>query len=106
MIDTKKAKIIFVDSPPIGNDSVLISQTSLCANDQGQYSNYQKILFESQQEIDQWAKSEQLKNFVMGLNLNQELFDECLDSRKYENSVRKILILQKTLELKKSLSLK
>jgi len=32
-------------------------------------------------------KSEQLKKFAMDLELDEGLFDECLDSGKYENQV-------------------
>jgi len=87
LIETKQANIIFVDSIPAGSDSVLISQATFCAEEQGKYSEYQKQLFSSQQEIDTWAKSEQLKIIANDLNLNAEKFDNCLDSEKYKNKV-------------------
>jgi len=87
LIDTNKANIIFLDSISLGNDSVLISEATYCANDQGKYSEYQEILFDSQQKIDNWAKSEQLKKFALDLELDMESFEECLDSRKYENKI-------------------
>ena len=87
LIETKKANIVFLDSISLGNDSVLISEATFCANDQEKYSKYQEILFASQQEIDDWAKSEQLKKFAMDLELDSELFESCLDSGKYKNQV-------------------
>jgi len=87
LIETQKANIVFLDSISLGNDSVMISEATFCANDQEKYSEYQEILFNSQQKIDDWAKSEQLKEFAMDLDLDLELFEECLDSRKYENKV-------------------
>jgi len=87
LIETQKANIVFLDSISLGNDSILISEATFCANDQEKYSEYQEILFNSQQKIDDWAKSEQLKKFAMDLDLELELFEECLDSRKYENKV-------------------
>ena len=87
LIETDKANMVFFDSISLGNDSVLISEATYCANDQGKYSKYQEILFDSQQEIDNWAKSEQLKKFAIDLELDVESFDECLDSRKYQNKV-------------------
>lgn len=87
LIETKKANIIFLDSISLGNDSVLISEATMCANDQEKYSQYQEILFESQQKIDDWAKSEQLKKFAMDLELDESLFDACLDSGKYEDDI-------------------
>jgi len=87
LIETQKANIIFLDSISLGNDSILISEATFCANEQKKYSEYQEMLFNSQQKIDDWAKSEQLKRFAMDLDLDLELFEECLDSRKYENKV-------------------
>ncbi len=87
LIETRKASIIFLDSISLGNDSVLISEVTYCANDQGKYLEYHEILFDSQQEIDNWAKSEQLKKFAIDLELDMVSFDECLDSGKYENKI-------------------
>jgi len=87
LIETQKANIVFLDSISLGDDSVLISEATFCADDQEKYSEYQKILFNSQQKIDDWAKSEQLKKFAIDLGLDLELFEECLDSGKYENTV-------------------
>ena len=87
LIETKKANMVFLDSISLGDDSVLMSEATYCAEEQGKYSEYQKILFESQQGIDDWAKSEQLKKFAMELQLDPELFESCLDSGKYEKQV-------------------
>lgn len=87
LIETKKANIVFLDSIGVGQDSVLISEATFCANDQGKYLQYQELLFNSQQKIDSWAKSEQLKKFAVDLDLNFESFEKCLDSSKYENNV-------------------
>lgn len=88
LIKTNKANMIFLDVSPLGNDSILISQATFCAEEQGKYSEYQEILFSNQQEIDSWAKYEQLKNFAMDLNLNVENFENCLDSGKYEKDIQ------------------
>lgn len=87
LIKTNKANMVFIDAPPLGTDSLLISQATLCANEQGKYSEYQEMLFLQQQEIDSWAKSEQLKNFAMDLNLSMSQFENCLDSEKYKKDV-------------------
>jgi len=87
LIETQKANIVFLDSISLGNDSILISEATFCANDQEKYSEYQEVLFNSQQKIDDWAKSEQLKRFAMDLDLDLESFEECLDSGKYEKKV-------------------
>jgi protein-disulfide isomerase len=87
LIETKKANIVFLDSLSLGNDSVLISEATMCANDQEKYSQYQEILFESQQKIDDWAKSKELKKFAMDLELDEDMFDACLDSGKYRSQI-------------------
>lgn len=87
LIETKKSNIIFLDSPPEGNDSILISQATFCADEQGKYSEYQKQLFASQLKVDTWAKSEQLKRFANDLNLDGVKFGDCLDSEKFKNKV-------------------
>ena len=87
LIETKKANMVFLDSISLGDDSVLISEATYCAEEQGKYSEYQETLFSSQQEIDDWAKSEQLKKIAMNLELDHELFVSCLDSGKYEKQV-------------------
>ncbi len=87
LIETQKANMVFLDSISLGDDSVLMSEATYCAEEQGKYSEYQKILFNSQQGIDDWAKSEQLKKFAMELQLDPELFESCLDSGKYEKQV-------------------
>jgi len=97
LIETKKANIIFLDSLSLGNDSVLISEATMCANDQEKYLQYQEILFASQQKIDDWAKSEQLKKFAMDLELDEEMFDTCLDSGKYNDDVLSNLDYSKSL---------
>ena len=87
LIETQKANMVFLDSISLGADSVLMSEATYCAEDQGKYSEYQEILFRSQQKIDGWAKSEQLKKFAMELELDLELFESCLDSGQYEKQV-------------------
>jgi protein-disulfide isomerase len=87
LIETKKANMVFLDAISLGDDSVLISEATYCAEEQGKYSEYQEILFRSQQEIDDWAKYEQLKKFATDIKLEPELFESCLDSGKYEKQV-------------------
>lgn len=101
LIETQKANIVFLDSISLGSDSILISEATFCANDQNKYSEYQKILFASQQEIDSWAKPEQLKKFAMDLELDSELFESCLDSGKYKNKVLSNIDYAKSLDVDK-----
>lgn len=88
LIESKKANLVFVDTVPLGNDSLLASEATYCAKEQEKYSEYQELLFNSQQEIDDgWARSEQLKTFANNLELDMESFENCLDSEKYKNQI-------------------
>ena len=89
-IDTGKANLIFVDFAFLGKDSPKASQATYCADDQNMYWEYHESLYDSQEsKIDSgWANSERLKAFAFNLNLDMELFNECLDSEKYSKRVQ------------------
>ena len=89
-IETRKANLVFVDLAFLGNDSINAAQASYCAEDQGAYWKYHDTLYSSQElPIDGgWASTEQLKMFASGLDLDMELFENCLDSEKYLKRVQ------------------
>lgn len=89
-IETGKANLIFVDLAFLGRDSPTAAQASYCAEDQGKYWEYHNMLYNSQEsKIDNgWASSERLKAFAFALNLDMELFENCLDSGKYSKRVQ------------------
>lgn len=88
-IETGKANLVFVDLAFLGRHSPLAAQASYCAEDQGQYWEYHDLLYQSQEGIDNgWANSERLKAFAFNLNLDTELFDNCLDSGKFSKRVQ------------------
>ena len=89
-IETGKANLVFVDFAFLGKDSPKASQATYCADDQDMYWEYHNSLYNSQEsKIDSgWANSERLKAFAFNLNLDMELFDECLDSEKYSKRVQ------------------
>lgn len=88
-INTGKAKLIFVDFPIIGQDSITAHAGSYCADEQGLYWEYHDFLYENQgHENDGWASAQNLKSLVSDLDgLDEEEFAQCLDSGKYENRV-------------------
>lgn len=89
-INTGKVNFVFVDMAFLGRDSPVAAQATYCAEDQGKYWEYHNILYESQEDrIDNgWASKERLKTFAFVLGLDTELFDSCLDSKKYERRVQ------------------
>jgi len=89
LIETGKASLIYVDFPIIGPDSITIHAGSYCAAEQGLYWEYHDFVYANQgHENDGWANSENLKMLVLGIDgLDTDLFDECLDSKKYEQRI-------------------
>jgi protein-disulfide isomerase len=89
-IETGKANLVFVDFAFLGKDSPKAAQATYCADDQNMYWEYHNSLYNSQEsKIDNgWASSERLKAFAFNLNLDMELFNECLDSEKYSKRVQ------------------
>ena len=89
-IETGKANLVFVDFAFLGKDSPKASQATYCADDQGKYWEYHNSLYTSQEsKIDSgWVNSERLKAFAFNLDLDMELFNECLDSEKYSKRIQ------------------
>jgi len=89
LIDAGKACLIYVDFPIIGPDSLKVHAGSYCAEEQGLYWQYHDFVYENQgHENDGWANSKNLKMLVNDLDgLDTELFNECLDSKKYVQRV-------------------
>ena len=89
-IETGKVNLVFVDFAFLGRDSPKAAQATYCADDQNKYWEYHSSLYTSQEsKIDNgWASSERLKAFAFNLNLDMELFNECLDSEKYSKRVQ------------------
>lgn len=88
-INTGKAKLVFVDFPIIGQDSITAHMGSYCADEQGLYWEYHDYLYSNQgHENDGWASSGSLKSLVSNIDgLDTQEFSQCLDSGKYENRV-------------------
>ncbi|MDH5418039.1 MAG: DsbA family protein, partial [Nitrosopumilus sp.] len=89
LIETGKVSLIYVDFAIIGPDSITIHAGSYCAAEQDLYWEYHDFVYANQgHENDGWANSENLKLLVTGINgLDVDSFNECLDSKKYEQQV-------------------
>ena len=73
----------------LGRDSPKAAQASYCAEEQGMYWEYHSMLYNLQEDkIDGgWANTERLKAIALSLGLDNEMFDVCLDSGKYQKRV-------------------
>jgi len=90
-IETGKAKLVFVDLPFLGRDSITAAQASYCAEDQGKYWEYHSILY-TFQEIEGydsgWANRDRLNSFAFSLDMSMDEFNDCMDSSKYKIRVK------------------
>ena len=88
-IETGKANLIFVDLAILGRDSPKAAAATYCAEEQGKYWEYHDLLYTHQEGVNSgWANSERLKAFAFDLELDQELFDSCVDSGKFAKRVQ------------------
>jgi protein-disulfide isomerase len=89
-INEGKAKLVFVDLPIIGQDSITAHAGSYCADEQGLYWQYHDFVYKNQgHENDGWTNAVNLKTMVSQIDgLDSQAFDQCLDSKKYEDRVR------------------
>ncbi len=87
-IDTGKANLYFVDFTFLGDDSMTAANASYCAEEQGKYWEFHTHLYNNQGGINEgWASSSNLKMFASEVGLDVVIFDECLDSGKYDDRV-------------------
>lgn len=69
---------------PQANNAALASE---CANEQGKFWQYHDNLFVKQ---DEWSKTEgvqKFKDYAVRMGLKAQQFNECLDSKKYQDKV-------------------
>lgn len=84
-LETGKANLYFVDLPFLGDDSLLASSATYCAQDQGLYWEFHSHLYANQRGIDSgWTNESSLLNYADLLGLDMSEFTNCMDSGKYE----------------------
>ena len=88
-IQTSKVNLVFRHFVTHGPDSFKAALASQCANDQGRFWNFYKILYNNQgEENSGWANIENLKKFAANIpNLNIRDFNSCLDTQMHKSLV-------------------
>lgn len=84
-VNTGKVKLMFRQYPVHGNDNPALA--SKCAQEQGKFWEYHNVLFENYESL----VLTDLKKYAVDMNLNASQFNQCLDSKKYEDSIQKDL---------------
>lgn len=88
-IDKGLARFVYIDFAILGEESLTAAIAAKCAKEQGRFWEYHDYLYENQQGENRGAFSvDKLKSFAKTLNLEQDSFDQCLDSRKYDEAVK------------------
>lgn len=73
----------------LGPESQQAAEAAECAREQGQFWQYHDTLYASQRGENQGAFSDDaLKAFAAALGLDEEAFNQCLDSERYEADVQ------------------
>lgn len=90
-IETGKVKLVFKDFPLNGPDSVLASEATYCAQDQGKYWQYHDELYKNWGgERTGWITRDSLDKFATTVSLDLEKFDKCLDEHRYLERVNQM----------------
>ena len=98
-IQTGKVALVFVHIPNKGFDSWPAALAAQCANDQGKFWQFHKILYNNQGPIDSgWVISANLKKFASQISgLNTQQFNSCFDSQKYKSFIENDIALGQSL---------
>jgi protein-disulfide isomerase len=94
-IQTGKAALIFKHLPNRGFDSMGAALAAQCINDQGKFWQFHQLLYKNQKPIDSgWVSKGNLKKFASQIpDLNMQQFEECFNSKKYKDYIKKDLAL-------------
>ncbi len=80
---------IVVDGNVGGNESRRAAEASECANEQGEFWNYHKLIFANQNGEGKGAFADRrLKAFAVELGLDAEKFNTCFDAKRYASNVQ------------------
>ena len=84
-----RARLVFHPMAFIGEESLWAAEAAECANEQGRFWDYHDKLFENQHGENQGAfVIDNLKRFAQEMALDTQVFNQCLDSHKYENLIK------------------
>lgn len=87
-VETGKVYFTYVPFSFLGPESIRAAEGSYCAMDQGKFWDYHDILFDNQGAENRGGfNDDTLKEFARRLKLDTTAFNQCLDSKKYEQKV-------------------
>lgn len=96
-VDTNKVRLIFMDFPIYGTDSVNGAIATHCASEQSRFWEMHDLMYQSQKEINSdWLTASNVKQFAASIDLDLQQFSSCFDSMKYEQAVKDNFDMGKT----------
>lgn len=100
-IDAAKVKFYFLDVSIVGPDSIILAQGSWCADDQSKYYEYHDYMYANQgRENSGWGTPEKVKDLAKNIaGMNMEKFNDCIDTKKYEERSRQLTAFSQQLGL-------
>lgn len=82
-----QVRFIWRDFPVITVDSPLAAEAGFCAHDQGKFWEYHDVLYQNAPAL----KANNLKQYAAEIELDTQIFDQCLDSGQHTADVEKEL---------------
>jgi len=84
-IDTGKVRWVVLDMPlGFHKDAATASQAARCAEEQGRFWEYRKLLYSNQDKLS----PEHLQGYAQQLGLDKETFNICFNSNKYDKQIK------------------
>ena len=87
-IDNGKVNFVYKDFPLNGPPSIMASEASYCAQEQGMFWEYHDMIYENWEgENTGWITRDALVKFAKDTGLNLNEFNSCIDNSKYSQKV-------------------
>jgi protein-disulfide isomerase len=83
-----KVNFVYKDFPLNGPASIMASEASYCAQEQGKFWQYHDLIYENWEgENTGWLTKDALQRFAGGAELNLNEFNSCMNDSKYRQKV-------------------
>ena len=87
-VEGGKVNFVYKDFPLNGPPSIMASEASYCAQEQGMFWEYHDMIYENWQgENTGWVTKNALVKFAKNAGLNLNEFNSCMDNSKYSQKV-------------------
>ena len=86
-----EVNFVYKDFPLNGAPSIMASEASYCAQEQGKFWEYHDLIYENWEgENTGWLTRNALDRFAKEVKLNQSEFNSCMNDSKYRQKVLEI----------------